>query len=49
MDGMDIKLENERQRQNDLLRQRMYEKKLEAQNKIETNEIMEQAREANLA
>jgi len=48
MDGMDVKLEHERQRQNDLLRTKMNEKKIKTQTMIEVNEIIDQANEANL-
>jgi hypothetical protein len=49
MDGMDVKLEHERQRQNDLLRTKMNEKKIKTQTMIEVSEIIDQAHEANLA
>ncbi|CAF0785681.1 unnamed protein product [Adineta steineri] len=49
MDGIDIKLENERQRQNDILRARMNEKKLKSNNMLQANEILGQANEADLA
>ncbi len=45
---MDVKLERERQRQNDLLRTKMNEKKIKTQTMIEVNEIIDQANEANL-
>ena len=49
MEGMDIKLENERQRQNDILRARMNEKKIKTNNILQANEILDQATEADLA
>lgn len=49
MDGMDIKLENERQRQNEILRARMNEKKVKTNNILQANEILDQAVEADLA
>ncbi|CAF3364182.1 unnamed protein product [Rotaria socialis] len=47
--SIDIKLEHERQRQNDTIRTKMNEKKVRAQNITETSEIIDQAHEANLA
>lgn len=49
MDGMDIKMENERQRQNDILRARMNEKKSKSNNMMQAHEIIGQANEADLA
>jgi hypothetical protein len=49
IDGMDVKLEHERQRQNDLLRTKMNEKKVKTKNMYEVTEIIDQAHEANLA
>jgi hypothetical protein len=49
MGGMNVKLEHERQRQNDLLRTRMNEKKIKAKTMIEVGEIIDQAHEADLA
>ncbi|UJR25433.1 hypothetical protein I4U23_006780 [Adineta vaga] len=48
MDGMDIKLENERQRQNEILRARMNEKKTKNNNMMQAHEIIGQANEADL-
>ncbi|CAF2085952.1 unnamed protein product [Rotaria magnacalcarata] len=49
MGGIDIKFEHERQRQNDLIRTNMNERKLRAQNVTETSEIIDRAHEATLA
>jgi len=49
MEGMDIKLENERRRQNEILRAKMNEKKLKTNNILQANEILDQANEADLA
>ena len=49
VEGIDIKLENERQRQNEILRARMNEKKSKTTNIIQANEIIDQANEADLA
>jgi hypothetical protein len=49
MDGVDVKLEHERQRQNDLLRSKINEKKIKTQTMIEVTEIIDQAHEATLA
>ena len=49
MDGMDIKFEHERQRQNELLRARMNEKKIKTNNMLQAHEIIDQATEADLA
>jgi hypothetical protein len=49
MEGMDVKLEHERQRQNELLRMKMNEKKVKTQTMIEVTEIIDQAHEADLA
>jgi hypothetical protein len=49
MDGMDIKLEHERQRQNEILRARMNEKKIKTNNMLQASEILDQANEADLA
>jgi hypothetical protein len=49
MNGMDVKLERERQRQNDLLHTKMNEKKSQTKNLMEAGEIIDQANEANLA
>ncbi len=46
---MDVKLEHERQRQNELLRMKMNEKKVKTQTMIEVTEIIDQAHEADLA
>lgn len=48
VDGIDVKLEHERQRQNDLLRTKIHEQKLKNKNMIEATEIIDQAHEANL-
>jgi hypothetical protein len=48
MDGVDVKLEHERQRQNDLLRSKINEKKIKTQTMIEVTEIIDQAHEADL-
>jgi len=48
-EGVDIKLENERQRQNEILRARMNEKKNKTTHIIQANEILGQATEADLA
>ena len=48
MEGMDVKLQNERQRQNEILRARMNEKKIKTNNIIQANEIIDQANEADL-
>ena len=47
-EGIDMKLEYERQRQNELLRSRMNEKKIKTQNLLQANEIIEKASEAEL-
>ncbi len=44
-----MKLEHERQRQNDLLRSKINEKKIKTQTMIEVTEIIDQAHEATLA
>ncbi len=44
-----MKLEHERQRQNELLRMKMNEKKVKTQTMIEVTEIIDQAHEADLA
>jgi hypothetical protein len=49
MEGLDIQLENERQRQNEILRVRMNEKKFQTNHIIQANEIIDQANEADLA
>ncbi|CAF0761917.1 unnamed protein product [Didymodactylos carnosus] len=49
MEGMDVKLENERQRQNELLKQRMEEKKAKHDITTKANDIMEMAHEGELA
>jgi hypothetical protein len=49
IEGVDIKLENERQRQNEILRARMNEKKNKTNHIIQANEILGQATEADLA
>ncbi len=49
IDGMDIKLAHERERQNEILRTRMNEKKLKTNNIIQANEIIDQANEADIA
>ena len=49
MEGMDMKLEHERQRQNEILRSRMNEKKIKTNNIIQANEILDQANEAEIA
>ena len=49
MGGVDIKLENERQRQSEILRARMSEKKNKSNSLIQANEIIDQANEADLA
>jgi len=49
IEGVDIKLENERQRQNEILRARMNEKKNKTNHIIQANEILDQANEADLA
>jgi hypothetical protein len=48
MEGVDIKLENERKRQNEILRARMNEKKNKTNSIIQANEILDQANEADL-
>jgi hypothetical protein len=48
-DGMDIKLEHERERQNEILRAKMNEKKMKTNNIIQANEIIDQANEADIA
>ena len=48
MEGIDIKLEHERQRQNDLLRQKMNEKRVKSETLVQVHEILDQANEANL-
>lgn len=48
MEGVDIKLEHERQRQADVLRQRMEEKRMKNSNLMQANEILDQASEAEL-
>lgn len=48
MEGMDAKVEHERQRQNERIRTRINEKKIEEQNRIQASEIIEQANEADL-
>jgi hypothetical protein len=48
MDGIDVKLEHERQRQNDLLRSKINEKKIKTKTMLEVTEIIDQAHEANL-
>jgi hypothetical protein len=47
MEGMDVKLEHERQRQNELLRQRMNEKRIKSSNIQQASEILGQANEAD--
>jgi hypothetical protein len=49
MEGVDIKLEKERQRQNEILRARMNEKRNKSITLIQANEIIDQANEADLA
>lgn len=49
MEGMDIKLEHERRRQNEILHARMNEKKTKTNNIIQANEIIDKANEADLA
>ncbi|CAF2317264.1 unnamed protein product [Rotaria sp. Silwood2] len=49
MEGVDIKLEHERERQNQILRARMNENKIKTNNIIQANEIIDQANEAALA
>ena len=46
--GMDMKLEHERDRQNELLRARMNEKKMKTNSIQQVNEIIDQANEADL-
>ncbi|CAF3132372.1 unnamed protein product [Rotaria socialis] len=48
MEVVDIKLQNEKQRQNELLRMRMQENKIKTHNRIQANEIIDQANEADL-
>ena len=48
MEGVDVKLEHERQRQNEILRARMNEKKIKTINVLQANEILDQANEADL-
>ena len=48
MEGIDIKLEHERQRQNDLMRQKMNEKRVKSHTLVQAHEIIDQANEANL-
>jgi hypothetical protein len=47
MDGMDVKLEHERQRQTDRLRTKINEKKIKTQNMLEVSDLLEQASEAD--
>ncbi|CAF3339030.1 unnamed protein product [Rotaria sp. Silwood1] len=49
MEGLDIKLEHERARQNQILHARVNEKKIKTNNIIQANEIIDQANEADLA
>lgn len=49
MDGIGVRMEYERQRQNDLLHTKMNEKKIQNQNIMQVSEIIDQAHEANLA
>ncbi|CAF1009987.1 unnamed protein product [Rotaria sordida] len=49
MESVDIKLKNERERQNEILRALINEKKIKTNNIIQTNEIINQANEAELA
>ena len=49
MEGMDMKLERERQRQTDLFRSKIQKKIVQRKNQIEAHEIIDQASEANLA
>ncbi|CAF4027852.1 unnamed protein product [Rotaria sp. Silwood2] len=49
MGGVDVKLEHERERQNNLLHTKMNEKKTRTQNILEASQIIDQAHEANLA
>lgn len=49
MQGVDIKLEQERQRQNAIIRTRMKEKKTKTTNMIQAYEILDNANEAELA
>jgi hypothetical protein len=44
-----MKFEHERQRQNDILRAKVNEKKIKTKALIEASEIIDQAHEANLA
>ncbi len=44
-----MKVENERQRQNNIVRAKMQAKKTKSNNINEANEIIDQAHEANLA
>ena len=49
MEDVDIKLEHERQRQNEILQARVNEKKTKTNNILQANEILDQANEADLA
>lgn len=49
MGGMDVKLENEKMRQNNLLRTLMNEKRTKNHNIIELGEIIDRDHEAHLA
>jgi hypothetical protein len=46
--GVDVKLEHERQRQNELLRLRINEKKVKSDNLQQASELIGQANEAEL-
>ena len=48
MENVDVKLENERQRQNEILHVRINEQKTKTNNFIQANEIIDQANEADL-
>ena len=48
MEGIDIKLEHERQRQNELMRQKMNEKRVKSNTMQQAHEIIGQANEAAL-
>jgi hypothetical protein len=49
MDDMDMKVEHERQRQNNILRAKMQAKRTKSDNITQASEIIDQANEANLA
>lgn len=48
MEGVDLRLEHERQRNNEIIRSRMNEKKTKTNNILQATEIIDQASEADL-